>query len=202
MRRLLLVPATAMILISTAPALAQPGGGALSNVGPPGGSSEIPKAPARDDPEGAAEDLRLAGKCDEAVPIFRRMSRRAGYAISWYHLGQCLFTLADAEHDAQHAADMRKEGAVWILRAANSGFAQAEAEAVTVCLDGVGIEKDPVEAEKWALVYRHNGLRAVIGLPDVPSDVTTRLDAALNDTTRAEAESRANAWTPAAHPQD
>ena len=202
MRQLLLVPVSALILALAVPAQAQHGGGALSSAGPPGDTSEIPRATTREDPEGAAEDLRLAGKCDEAVPIFRRMSQRAGYAISWYHLGQCLLTLADASHDPQHAADLRKEGASWILRAARSGFAQAEAEAVTVCLDGVGVDRDPVEAEKWALVYRHNGLRAVIGLPDVSPDVTSRLDAALTDSTRAEAEARANAWEPAAHPDD
>jgi hypothetical protein len=150
-----------------------------------------------EDPVGSAEDLRLSGRCDMAVPIYRRMSHLAGYEIIRYHLGQCLLTLADAEHDAVHASDLRKEAATWILGAAATGLADAEAKAVILCLDGVGIEKDPVEAEKWALVYRHNGMRMALGLPDIDPDLSSRLDAALNDTTRAQAQARADAWSPA-----
>jgi hypothetical protein len=90
----------------------------------------------------------------------------------------------------------RHEGATWILRAADAGFAQAEAEAVTLRLDGVGVENDPVEAEKWALIYHHNGMRSVLNLPDIAADVSDRLDAALTSTTRAQAEARADAWSP------
>jgi hypothetical protein len=144
--------------------------------------------------------LQANGKCDKAVPIFRGLTDGLNFAIARFHLGQCLLTLADAAKDASSAADLRREGAKWILSSADTGFAQAEAEAVTVCLDGVGMDKDPVEAEKWALVYHHNSLRMVLNLPDVASDVSDRIDAALTPATRAQAETRADSWTPATRP--
>jgi hypothetical protein len=203
MNRMVLVAATAMIFGSTVSAQAVQGGGI-----PPGTLSSdgvrtpIHRHATASGAEGAAEDLVAQGKCDQAVPILRGLAGRAGYEISEFHLGQCLLTLADAEHDAAHTADMRKEGAAWILRAAGTGFAEAEAEAIPVCLDGVGVEKDPVEAEKWALLYRHNGMRLAIGLPDIAPDLSSRLDAALNDAARAQAQARADGWAPTAQAAD
>jgi len=201
MKRLFLVAVSTIILGLAAPAQAQHGGGALSGSKQPEGYTPLPKSPPGD-PEGTAEDLALNGRCDKAIPILRRLATRSDFAISWYHLGECLLTVADAERDATRAADLRKEGAGWILRAAGAGFGEAEARAVTLCLDGVGVASDPVEAEKWAIIYHHNGLRTAIGLPDIMPEVSSRLDAALNDNTRAEAEARADSWAPAMHPED
>jgi hypothetical protein len=67
---------------------------------------------------------------------------------------------------------------------------------VLLYLDGTGVAPDPVEAEKWALLYHSNGIRLALGLPDVPPDVKDRLDTTLTDATRREAQSRADAWTP------
>ena len=147
-------------------------------------------------PEGEAEDLRLAGKCDQAVPILRRLVNSAqSYPISKYNLGLCLLDLAAAEHDAAKAADLRQKGAVWIVRAADAGFGQAEVKAVLLYLDGVGVAADPVEAEKWALIYHSNGMRFALGLPDVAPEVRDRLDAALTDAQRDAAQARADDWT-------
>jgi hypothetical protein len=195
MNRIVIVFAAVMLLAW--PVQAQYGGHAANN-GPAEPGPPKPKAQGyTGGSEGTAEDLQAEGRCDRAVPIFRRLTDGQNFAIARFHLGQCLLTLADATKDATSAADMRREGAKWILSSAATGFAQAEAAAVTICLDGVGMEKDPVEAEKWALVYRHNSLRLVLNLPDVASDVSDRIDAALTPASRAQAESRADSWTPA-----
>ena len=154
-------------------------------------------APASHDSGAIAEDLRMQGKCDKAVPMLRRVVERgSGYQISQYDLGECLFDLAKAERDAKKAADMREEAATWIVRAADGGFNKAQAAAVLLYLDGTGVAPDPVEAEKWALLYHSNGIRLALGLPDVPPDVKDRLDGTLSDANRREARSRADAWTP------
>ena len=150
----------------------------------------------------AAEDLRLKGKCDKAVPILRNIVDRDGAEISQFNLGLCLLDLAKAEHDPKIAADQSKEGADWLLRAANAGFARAQASAVILYLDGTGVAADPVEADKWALLYHANPLRFVVSLPDLATDVTGRLDAALTDAKRAEAHARAKAWTKTASATD
>jgi TPR repeat protein len=147
------------------------------------------------DPEGIAEDLRLNGKCDKAVPMFRRLAERGtDYAVSQFNLGLCLFDLAKAEHDAQQATALNKEGAQWVLQAANAGYGKAQTMAVVLYLDGQGVAADPVEAGKWAYVFHDNGSRLVLGLPDISADIRGKLNAALTGDKRKEAHARANSW--------
>ena len=83
-----------------------------------------------------------------------------------------------------------------MLHAANGGFAKAQAMAVLLYLDGTGVAADPVEADKWAILYHGNGMRLGIGLPDTPPDVRKRLDAVVSDAQDTEARKRARDWTP------
>jgi len=187
----------------SAPAGAQMHGGDSSY----GSPHEMPTPdvirPASRDAVSGAEDLRLKGKCEKAVPLLRSIVDGGGDTqISQFNLGLCLLDLARAEHDAQKAADLRKEAADWIVHAANAGFAKAQAEAVVLYLDGTGVAADPVEAKKWALLYHSNPLRFTIALPDIAADISDRLDAALTDAKRAEARARANAWTKTASATD
>ena len=162
---------------------------------------EIPKPTSRD--AGAiAEGLRVEGKCDKAVPMLRPIAERgAGHEIAQHDLGLCLFDLAKADGDAKHAGEERGEAAQWVLRAANGGFAKAQALLVTLYLDGNGVTADPVEAEKWALLYHRNGMRLAIGLPDIVPDVRKRLDA-LSEAQESEARKRADDWAPVTAAQE
>ncbi|MGB8365301.1 MAG: hypothetical protein ACLQUZ_07415 [Rhizomicrobium sp.] len=173
-----------------------PGGG-MGSIDPGGdqpltGSVELPP-----EPEARAEDLRLNGKCDQAIPILRRLAAKGpGYGISQYNLGLCLYDLADAEPDAKRAANLQHEAAEYIVEAANNGFPGAQKRLVTIYLDGTGIASDPVEAGKWSLLYHANGTRQALGLPDISSDVQARLDSALTQKNWDEAQSRAASWSP------
>jgi len=141
-----------------------------------------------------AEDLRLKGHCDQAVPLLRGIVDNGGSEISQFNLGLCLLDLAAA--DPKNAPDLNKEGTQWVVAAANAGLARAQSRAVVLLLDGTGVPSDPVEAQKWALLYRGNPTRYNFGLPDLSNDVTARLDKALTGPQRAEARKRANAWAP------
>jgi len=143
------------------------------------------------DPEGKAVELRLAGKCDEAVPILRRLSDSDD--IARYNLGLCLVDLGKKGNNAA----FEQEGAQWILKAANQGLPNAQSSLVSVYLDGSGVTKDPVEAGKWSLIYQENGMRLALGLPDIPNAVETRLDGALDAQGWDAARQRAAAWAPA-----
>ncbi|HVZ68653.1 MAG TPA: hypothetical protein VG891_04270 [Rhizomicrobium sp.] len=147
------------------------------------------------DPEGKAVDLRLAGKCDEALPILRRLSDSDD--IAQYNLGLCLIDQGKKELNAQRGASLEQEGAAWILKAANDGLPNAQSSLVTIYLDGSGVNKDPVEAGKWSLLYQENGTRLALGLPDIPEAVQSRLDNSLSQDNWAEAQQRAAAWSPA-----
>jgi hypothetical protein len=149
------------------------------------------------DPEGNAEDLRLHGKCEQAIPIFRRLAANgAGYEIAQYNLGLCLFDLSKAEADASRAANLRQDAAKNILAAANNGLAKAQASLVVMYLDGAGVEHDPVQAGMWSLIYHANGARIAIGLPNISEALQARLDGALSDTAWQQARSRADTWAP------
>ena len=185
------------IAVAAAPSQAQgPRAGETSEGGPHGEqpAARAPNGTTPDDPQGIAEDLRLQGRCDQAVPILRRISDQAGYEVAQYDLGLCLLDLAQAEHDTERTAAFRDEDAKWVLRAANAGFARAQEKAAFVCLEGMGVAADPVEAAKWALLYRSNGQRLAISLPDLGPELTFRLHAAITDNQRAHAKTRADSW--------
>ncbi|HVU20695.1 MAG TPA: hypothetical protein VHE09_08185 [Rhizomicrobium sp.] len=186
------------------PAIAQGYGGGGGTTGTYSGDTQygsphqMPEKdfrPSSFDAASKAEDLRLKGKCDEAIPLLRGIIDNGGASdISQYNLGLCLLDVA--EKDTAHAAELKKEGTHWIVAAANGGLARAQARAVSLLLDGVGTAPDPVGAKTMALLYKGNPSRYNFGLPDLPDDLNTRLDAALTGPQRIEARKRANAWTP------
>ncbi|MBV9991344.1 MAG: hypothetical protein JOZ72_08615 [Alphaproteobacteria bacterium] len=197
--------AAAAALLCAGPALAQNygmyGAGAAQEQSfgptPHDSTPSDEKGPVSRDSMAIAEDMRLKGECDKAVPILRRLSERGeGFEISQLDLGLCLFDLAKLESDAAKAGAVRSEAASWVVRAANAGFAKAQARAVSVYLDATGVPADPVEAQKWALLYHDNGMRLGFGLPDIAPDLRKRLDAALDDAGRAAARKRARDWSP------
>ena len=148
------------------------------------------------DPEGRAENLRLQGKCLDALPILRTLEARSHDDITQFNLGQCLLDLSTAERDSARAASLKREGAAWVLKAANDGLPNAQFSLVSVYLDGAGVPRDPIEAGKWSLIYHSNGTRLAIGMHDISSDLQARLDSVLTDHSWAQAQSRADEWTP------
>lgn len=180
------------------PAIAQQGlRGPTGNIDPEGESDTQLRVPRVTlDPEQRAEELRLAGKCQQAIPIYRRMVALGGFEIAQFHLGLCLLDVSKTEPDAQRAAALKQEAAGIIIKAANGGLANAQIQLVGLYLDGIGVPVDPVEAGKWALIYHGNGSRFVISLPDISPELQARLDGVLNATSWAEAQSRANSWSP------
>lgn len=191
-----------LVLCLNGPAFAQQGlrGPGTGSISPERGGSEedapvaAPRVPL--DPEQRAEELRLNGNCDQAIPIYRRMVARGGFEIAQFHLGLCLLDVSKSESDTQRAAALKQEAALTIINAANGGLANAQIQLVTFYLDGTGVPVDPIEAAKWALIYHSNGSRFVISLPDISPALQARLDGAVNATGWAEAQSRANSWSP------
>jgi TPR repeat protein len=183
--------------IQNQPGPAQGGIGGPGSAAPGGGVEPPRYFQLPPEPEARADDLRLNGRCNEAIPIYGALADLGrGYELAEFNLGQCLIEVSKNAQDAQQAANLKREAARHILKAANTGLPNAQLALVTVYLDGVGIGSDPVEAGKWSLIYHSNGTRMALGLPDVPSEVQARLDAALTDKTWSDAQSRAAAWTP------
>ncbi|HEV2562525.1 MAG TPA: hypothetical protein VGT78_10325 [Rhizomicrobium sp.] len=145
------------------------------------------------DPEGKAEELRLQGKCQQALPILRSLAADDRDDIAKFNLGQCLLDLSKGVANGQ---GLKREGVVWLLKAANKGLPNAQLSLVSVYLDGSGVPRDAIEAGKWSLIYHGNGMRFTIGMKDISPDLQARLDGALNEQSWIEARSRADAWMP------
>lgn len=148
-------------------------------------------------PENIANEMQRKGNCGEAVPIFRSITaNQIRYEEVQFHLATCLFSLAKAQHDAQQAQALNAEAAEWIVRAADQNIEKAQAIAVRLYLDGIGVAADPVEAAKWAYIFHDNGTRLALGEPDLDSALRDRLEAALTGEKRKQAHARADSWTP------
>jgi hypothetical protein len=172
-------------------------GPANSTNGPPRSDDSSRTSRLPSDPEGNAEDLRLNGKCEQAIPIFRRLAANGdGYEIAQYNLGLCLLDVGKAEPDAKRAAILKQEAAENIIRAANNGLPKAQSGLVVMYLDGNGVERDPVRAGMWSLIYHANGARMAIGLPNISPELQARLDGALTQDAWQQAQALANAWSP------
>src|SRR5580698_9877780 len=52
-----------------------------------------------DTSEGAAEEMRLKGECEKAVPLLRQYATRDGNPLAQFNLGMCLLDLANKAHD-------------------------------------------------------------------------------------------------------
>ena len=197
-KRAILVVSLAVCLAT--PAIAQYGGSsgpADTNSVDPSGIGRTGRLPP--DPEGKAEDLRLSGNCDEAIPLFRRIAALgAGFEIANYNLGLCLLDVSKTERDAARAASFKQAAAQSILKAANAGIPKAQFALVTMYLDGVGVAPDPLAAGTWALIYHGNGARFALGLPNISASLQERLDGVLNAAAWAQAQARADAWSPTA----
>jgi hypothetical protein len=185
-------------LCCASPALAgglyQPDG--VQPIDPKGGDMGPQQLQLPPDPEGKAVELRLHGRCGEAIPILRGLTAtNRNDDIAKFNLGQCLIDLGRTETGPTHAHDMY-EGAQWMLAAANRGFPNAQSGLVAVFLDGDGVARNPVEAAKWSLIYHANGMRLALGMPDIPAALHARLDAALNDRNWDEAQTLADQWSP------
>ncbi|HJW42105.1 MAG TPA: hypothetical protein VJ476_12895 [Rhizomicrobium sp.] len=163
----------------------------------PGGDHMTEPSRLPPDPEGSAEDYRLSGRCNLAIPILRALVARGdGYELAQYNLGLCLLDTAKTAPDVQQAASLKHEAALLILNAANHDIPKSELSLVEMYLAGIGVPRDPVEAGKWSLIYRASGARVALAMPNISDDLQARLDSVLTDATWAQARLRANAWTP------
>jgi hypothetical protein len=150
------------------------------------------------EPQARADGYRLQGRCDVAIPIYRALiNQGTGYELSEFNLGRCLLETAKKAPDPASAEAQKREAADWTLKAGNKGLPNAQNGLIAMYLDGQGVAADPVEAGKWSLLYHGNAARRMYGLPDVTPALQARLDSVLNEKSWAQAQARADTWSPA-----
>ncbi|MDR3518499.1 MAG: hypothetical protein P4M00_22110 [Azospirillaceae bacterium] len=156
-----------------------------------------PSHPRQPDPYEQASRLQDKGDCAKAVALFQPLAARGrGYEMAQFNLGQCLLVTAAAASSPQEAQTQRVQAAGWIVKAADSRVAIAQEAAERLYLDGVGVAADPVEAGKWALLFKHNSLRLEVGPATADPELERRLMHQLSAAQWQQAAIRADRWQP------
>ncbi len=126
------------------------------------------------------------GACDEET--FNVLTcfayRGHGYEGAQTALGQCHLAAGD-----------KVEGATWVGRAANAGWADAQKLLARLYLRGDGLTENPVEGAKWAKLYSRNPSLLSLGVQPDPS-VAEDFKSVLTREDNATADARALRWTP------
>src|SRR5690554_5304059 len=126
------------------------------------------------------------GDCDEQT--FNVLTcfayRGHGYEGAQTALGQCHLAAGD-----------KVEGATWVGRAANAGWADAQKLLARLYLRGDGLTENPVEGAKWAKLYSRNPSLLSLGVQPDPS-LAEDFKGVLTREEEATADARAVRWTP------
>lgn len=131
-------------------------------------------------------DAANSGNCSpEILSILTCYSYRGhGYEGAQTALGQCL--IKDKK---------TSEGMQWLKRAADAGWPDAQKTLALIYLDGSTGTTDPVQAGKWANLYRKNPSLLSLGVqPD--KKVSEKVQASLNQQQSLEARAMASEWVP------
>ncbi len=114
---------------------------------------------------------KAQGNCQLAVQELKSYANQGrGYEDAQTAFGVCQMIEAGFNPtDKKQAPSLIEdpafiEGRRFVLKAAQSGFHEAQAELVRLYLIGLGPDQDPIEGAKWAQLYLSNPYRLTIGL--------------------------------------
>jgi len=166
-----------------------------------GVSRDREDGPRRDDPYQKALQYKQDSECDRAIPLLEPLADRGhGFEVAQYQLGTCYLERARNDSSPERAANLRKNAAEWLLKAANSGDPGAQEQAIRLYADGTGVGADAVEAAKWFIILESNPLRRLYGPLILDADLEQALRQKLGDSGWAEARARAKEWRPVEQP--
>ena len=161
---------------------------------PPGGQRvERPAAMDADTLFMRANSLYARGNCREAEPLYYLLGARGrGFELAQLRLGLCL-----TQGREPSAVDTRYlEGLVWIRRAAEANWTEAQGVLAALYLEGAPELNDPAEAAMWLTLYQSRPGLKPIGFAPLDEDEIARLRAMIGNDARAEGARRAAAWQP------
>lgn len=181
---------TGLLVVLCAAALAITacsGGGAARKRGADG---RIIPTLAEQDPSGTlyarAISRAAAGDCnDDTMNVLTCFAYRGhGYEGAQTALGQCHLASGNAA-----------EGAEWMRRASNAGWADAQRQMALLYLRGEGVSQNAVEGAKWARLYSRNARLLALGVqPDL--SVAEEFRGVLTSEENARSEQLAMSWVP------
>lgn len=140
-----------------------------------------------------ANSLFAQGNCPEAEPLYYLLGARGrGFELAQLRLGLCL-----TKGGRPGALDTRYlEGLVWIRRAAEANWTEAQGVLAVLYLEGPAALKDPAEAAMWLTLYQGRPGLKPIGFAPLDEEEVARLHGLIGDAAKAEGARRAAAWQP------
>lgn len=135
-------------------------------------------------------ELRKKGECKAALDKVRPVANLGpGYEGAQYALGDCAIKLAaDANASEYH------EGLMWLLRAADGGWTEAQGRLAEVYAIGPAGGRNPDEAAYWLAVYKMGAQMPRFGFEAMAPQTLAAVDAALTPAQRTAGAKRAAGW--------
>lgn len=180
--------ATLVVICCASLALASCGGGGATRKRDADG--RVVPTLAEQDPSGTlyAKSIGDAarGECDDqTLNVLTCFAYRGhGYEGAQTALGQCRIAMGE-----------KREGVEWVQRAADSGWPDAQKLLSQLYLAGEAMDRDVVEAAKWAKLYSRNPSLLSLGVqPDM--SVLDGVRSNITPEQAAQADQRVTAWIP------
>ena len=135
-------------------------------------------------------ELRKNGDCKAALDKVRPVaSLGPGYEGAQYALGDCALKLAaDANASEYH------EGLMWLLRAGDGGWTEAQGRLAEVYAIGPAGGRNPDEAAYWLALYKMGAQMPRFGFEPMPPQALAAVDGVLNPAQRDAGARRAATW--------
>lgn len=192
MRRLLMA-------VSLAVTLAACGGGGPSGPGARqaanisrgiGGPGQIRPGPSANEAYVAGLELRKKGDCKGAIEKVRPVANLGpGYEGAQFALGDCTLTLAGHNNASEH-----HEGLMWLLRAGDAGWTEAQGRLAEVYALGPADTRNLDEAAYWLALYKTGAQMPRFGFEPMPPQTLAAVEGALSPAQRNAGATRAAAW--------
>ncbi|MGE4062704.1 MAG: hypothetical protein AB7E79_04990 [Rhodospirillaceae bacterium] len=130
-----------------------------------------------------ATELKAKGDCPTAIALLRPVAMLGpGYENAQTALGECL--LAQGEHT---------DGEIWLTRAADAGWPEAQA-ALGAHLAAGAPARNPDDAAYWLALYELNANKARVGFRAPDAKLLSGARAALSEEHMAAGRKRAASW--------
>jgi len=142
----------------------------------------------------SALKFKQAGDYARAIALLEPQARQGhGFELAQLVLGQCYLASADKAPTPEAAAEASKKGGSWIRTAAEAGLPAAQEQMARLEFEGVRVDREPVEAGKWYLLWKANPARFQgVSTPFDPA-LVQKLQATLTDAQWATAQKAADA---------
>ncbi len=138
-----------------------------------------------------AMDLKSKGDCVRAAVQFRRVvSMGPGYENAQTALGECLTQTTDG----QEASSDYLEGVVWLRRAADAGWPEAQGRLAQTYALGPTSVRNTAEAAYWLALYDVNPGKSRIGFVALDATAIAAVRKSLSATELDSGVSRAAQW--------